>query len=99
MFKDNTLYMKNFDVCVTLESAESGASLALADCDGSDEQSFNFSGDGTITPANAPDLCFTLAEATRTGRSDSNQIKVLTLEECSEALSAYQDWTVRGVDN
>ena len=91
--------MKNFDVCVTLESAESGASLALADCDGSDEQSFNFSGDGTITPANAPDLCFTLAEATRTGRSDSNQIKVLTLEECSEALLAYQDWTVRGVDN
>jgi len=77
MFADGTLYMKNFDVCVTLESTDSGSLLALTECDGSVSQSFNFSDEGTITPTSAPDTCFTLAEATRSGRSDTNQLKVL----------------------
>ena len=48
-----------------------------------------------ISPASAPGMCFTAAEATRTGRSDANQIKVLTLEACSEENAAYQTWAVR----
>lgn len=97
MFADGTLYMKNFDVCVTLESTDSGSLLALTECDGSDSQSFNFSGEGTITPTSAPDKCFTLAEATRSGRSDTNQLKVLSLEKCADSSSAYQTWAVRRV--
>jgi len=96
-FADNILYMKNFDVCVTLESVEAGSLLALTQCDGSDKQSFTFSGSGSISPTLAPDMCFTLAEETRSGRSDANQIKVLSLQACSDDASAYQDWSVRGM--
>lgn len=94
-FADDILYMPEFDVCVQLTASEPGATLALAPCDDSDEQSFKFSGEGTIAPVSSPELCFTAGEDTRSGRSDTNQIKTLTLESCSDEKSAYQVWAVR----
>lgn len=94
-FADGVLYMTEFDVCASVASNDAGTSVDLAACDGSAAQSFTFSGQGTITPASANSMCLTLAEATRTGRSDANQIKVLSLENCNEASSAYQTWSVR----
>lgn len=94
-FADGILYMTKFDVCTEVNSTEAGTSIELADCDGSDAQSFVFSGEGTITPASATGMCLTMAEDTRTGRSDANQIKVLSLEECSDDLAAYQTWSAR----
>lgn len=94
-FSDGVLYMPEFDVCMTLTTAEAGASLALAACDGSEAQSFEFSGEGTIVPSSASDLCVTVAEDTRTGRSDVNQIKVLSLETCADDKAAFQSWAVR----
>ena len=97
-FADGILYMVNFDVCTQISSTEAGSALELAACDGSDEQSFSFTGEGTITPTSAPEMCFTVAEETRSGRSDANQIKVLSLETCSDDLAAYQTWAVRTAD-
>lgn len=94
-FADGVLYMVNFDVCAQASSTEAGSLLELAACDGSEAQSFVFSGEGTITPASAPDMCMTVAESTRSGRSDANQIKVLSLELCSDNQAAYQMWGVR----
>lgn len=94
-FADGELYMVNFDVCTQITSTEAGSALELAACDGSEAQTFSFSGEGQITPASAPGMCVTVAEATRSGRSDANQIKVLSLETCSEAQAAYQNWGVR----
>ena len=74
---------------------DAGTLIGLATCDGSDAQSFVFSGEGSIVPASAPDMCFTLAGNTRTGRSDANQIKVLSLETCLEDQTAFQTWAVR----
>ena len=37
----------------------------------------------------------TVAEDTRSGRSDTNQIKVLSLEACDDNRSAYQSWATR----
>lgn len=91
-FADGVLYMPEFDVCAHVASMDAGAEIGLTDCDGSDEQSFVFSGEGTIFLAAAPDMCLTLGEDTRTGRSDTNQIKVLSLEACSDDLAAYQTW-------
>ncbi|MEM7259527.1 MAG: ricin-type beta-trefoil lectin domain protein, partial [Pseudomonadota bacterium] len=68
---------------------------SLSECSGSDGQSFQFSGEGTITPAGAPDMCVTVAAETRTGRSNVNQIKVLSLEACTDDNAAYQEWAVR----
>ncbi len=94
-FADGVLYMVNFDVCTQAPSTEAGSLLELAACDGSDIQSFVFSGEGTITPMSAPEMCMTVAEDTRSGRSDANQIKVLSLEACSDDKSAYQTWGAR----
>ncbi|MEM7719067.1 MAG: ricin-type beta-trefoil lectin domain protein [Pseudomonadota bacterium] len=87
--------MVNFDVCAKIASADSGSSLELAVCDGSDAQSFEFSGEGTIVPASASDMCVTVAKETRSGRSDANQIKVLSLEPFSEDMSPFQNWGIR----
>lgn len=95
-FAENILYMPEFDVCAELSSTNAGTSVDLQTCDGGGMQAFAFSGEGTITPVSAPDMCFTLATDTRTGRSDANQIKLLTIEACSDDLAAYQEWSVRG---
>ena len=94
-FADGILYMPVFDVCVQVSSVDAGTTIDLAACDGSDAQAFTFSGNGTIVPTSATAMCFTLAEDTRTGRSDANQIKVLSLEVCDEGQVAYQSWSVR----
>jgi len=98
-FADGALYMPEFDVCAEVAGLEDGASVGLTACDGSAEQTFAFSGDGMITPANAPDLCITLGADTRNGRSDTNQIKALSLETCSENSSAFQTWSNRTASN
>ena len=94
-FADGQLYMTNFDVCAEILSPEAGSLLGLSECSGSDAQSFNFSGEGTIVPTAAPEMCLTVAEDTRSGRSDANQIKVLSLETCADDKAAYQTWAVR----
>lgn len=97
-FAAGELYMVNFDVCTQAPSFDAGSALELAACDGSDAQSFVFSGEGKIVPAASPDMCITVAEETRSGRSDANQIKVLSLESCDDALAAYQKWGVRTLE-
>lgn len=94
-FDDGILYMPVFNVCAEVASPVAGASISLEACNGSAEQSFQFSGEGAIVPTSAPELCLTVAEDTRTGRSDVNQIKVLTLEACADDKTAYQEWAVR----
>lgn len=94
-FADGVLYMPEFDVCVQAASTETGASVELAACDGSDAQSWAFDGEGTIAPASAPEVCLTLAEETRTGRSEENQMKALSLETCSQDAAATQTWANR----
>ncbi len=95
MFSDGTLYMPEFDVCAEVASVDAGTVIDLASCNGSETQSFVFTGEGTITPATATDMCLTLAEDTRFGRSQENQIKNLSLEPCDDHISAYQSWAVR----
>lgn len=94
-FADGVLYMPEFDVCAQLSTVDAGSSIDLAACDGSAAQSFTFAGEGAIVPVSAPEMCFTLAEDTRSGRSDTNQIKVLSLEACDDGKAAYQTWSVR----
>lgn len=94
-FADGSLFMPEFDVCAEITSVEAGTSIDLAACNGSEAQSFVFNGEGTITPTSVPEMCLTMAEDTRFGRSKENQIKNLSLERCNDAQSAYQNWAVR----
>lgn len=91
-FADSVLYMPEFDVCAEVSSTDEDSAVELADCDASDAQGFVFSGEGTITSATVTDMCLTLGEDTRTGRSDTNQIKELSLEACSDDRAAFQTW-------
>lgn len=97
-FADGALYMPEFDVCAEVSSLEAAAVVDLAERDGSESQSFVFSGEGTISPAAASGMCLTLGKGIRTGRSDTNQIKDLTLEDCADNRAAYQTWGNRTAD-
>jgi len=97
-FADGVLFMPEFDVCVQTVGTSAGSEIELAACDGSDAQSWVFDGAGTIAPAAAPELCVTLGEDTRTGRSKENQMKALTLETCSDEMAGYQTWDNRTAD-
>lgn len=94
-FADGVLYMPEFDVCMQAPSTEAGASAELASCDGSTAQSWVFDGEGTITPASAPEMCLTVSGETRTGRSDENQMIALALLACDADQAAYQTWSNR----
>ena len=94
-FAEGLLYMPEFDVCMQVNATKPGSALSLAACDSSDSQTFEFSGEGAIVPATASDMCVTLSEETTTGKSKVNQRKVMSLETCSDDISAYQTWAVR----
>lgn len=94
-FADGLLYMPEFDVCAEITANTAGSSIGLASCNDSPEQSFQFSGEGTIVPTSASDMCLTVAQDTRTGRSNVNQIKLLTLEDCADDNASYQVWATR----
>jgi len=94
-FAEGALFMPEFDVCIEFSSTAAGSALGLAACDGSTGQSFQFSGEGTIVPTSATDMCVTVSEDTSTGRSDANQKKTLSLETCSADKAAFQEWAVR----
>ncbi|MDB1125100.1 RICIN domain-containing protein [Vibrio algarum] len=97
-FAEGVLYMPEFDVCMQVSSIETGASPELTTCDGSEAQSWVFDGEGTIAPAAAPEMCLTLTGDTRTGRSDENQMKAMTLVACSDDLASVQTWSNRTAD-
>lgn len=98
-FAQNQLYMPKFDVCATLASLTVGAKVGLASCNGSNLQTFIFSGTGTISPKAAPTMCLTLSAATRAGGGSQHQIKTLTLEVCSTSAKDLQTWRVRSKDD
>lgn len=100
-FAESQLYMPEFDVCATVFSLQAGAAVGLAACDGSIAQKVELTDDGKLSPTEAPDLCFTAGEETRLGRGGTSphQIKSLTLETCSDDLSAYQTWRTRSSDD
>jgi cytochrome c553 len=86
-----------YEVCATMASTDVGAEVSLTTCDGSDAQQFDFAGSGTISPRTAPGMCLTAGDETTMGRGGTSphQIKSLTLQECSDALTASQEWYTR----
>lgn len=94
-FADNSLSMPIYDVCVSLSSLEAGAEVELSDC--ANATAITFTGNGTISPVDAPEMCFTASEDSRTGKGSQHQIRDLTLETCDESKASYQNWEVRSI--
>lgn len=63
---NNTLSMPIYDVCVSLSSFDAGTEVELTDC--ANGTAISFSGNGTISPLEAPEMCFTAAQDSRMGR-------------------------------
>ena len=98
-FADEQLFMPEFDVCATVSEIGADATVALAACDGSETQRLVFSGTGQISPVADPTLCVTAAEETRTGRSETNLMRALSLQPCSDSSAATQVWRIRSEDD
>lgn len=93
------------DVCATVATVaavEAGTAVVRPACDGSQGQSSVFTGEGTISPAATPEMCFTVGEDIRSGRSDINQIKALSVAasaaDRAADRAANQAWAVRPAD-
>ena len=86
-----------FDVCITLESTEADATASLTSCNDSEAQNIVFTANGNISPESAPNMCLTVGDETSFGRGGTSphQIRTLTLQGCSDALAARQEWTTR----
>lgn len=96
-FDDSVLYMPEFDVCATISGSEAGATVGLANCDGREAQKIVLTDTGKLSPAAATDMCLTAGEETRLGRGGTSrhQIKLLTLQACSDNLKDFQTWRAR----
>ncbi|MBX2802251.1 MAG: RICIN domain-containing protein [Myxococcales bacterium] len=94
-FAEGTLSMPRYSVGATLSGLSAGDTVALAPCDDRPLQQLVFTGTGTITARQAPQMCLTAADATRAGGGSQHQIKTLTLETCDAGLSARQQWRTR----
>lgn len=94
---ENKLYMPEFDVCATVSTIQPGATIGLAACDGSDEQTITLTEEGYLSPVVAMTLCLTAGSETKLGRggTSAHQIKSLSLEVCDEDQAAYQRWEIR----
>ena len=95
--KAGRFHMPGFDVCMTA-TAETGARLGLAKCDGSSGQGFSMNANGEIVAKAAPKLCVTVAGGDSReggGGRPVHLIRRLTLENCDEARARYQRWRVR----
>ncbi|MDE0342516.1 MAG: ricin-type beta-trefoil lectin domain protein [Deltaproteobacteria bacterium] len=95
--KTGRFHMPGFDVCMTA-TAETGARLNLAKCDGSSGQGFSMTANGEIVAKAAPKLCVTVAGGDSReggGGRPVHLIRGLTLETCDEARGKYQRWRVR----
>lgn len=97
LFSQGVIKMTAFDVCAAVANLVQGSKISLEDCRSSPAQEFVISTEGTISPTEAPDLCFTVGEETKFGRGGTSphQIKSLTLEPCNPALARRQEWRTR----
>lgn len=93
--ENGLFHISGFDVCMTMESLEEGALVALEACGGNDLQKFDFVENGNISPQGAPGMCITVADETTYGRAVRHQIRQLSLEECSAELAPRQQWFSR----
>lgn len=97
MFADGRLKFVAFDVCAAVANPDIDSEIDLQVCDNSAAQRFIKSVHGTISPVEAPNLCFTVGQDTRAGRGGTSphQIKSLTLQPCNAASTSRQEWRIR----
>ena len=91
--------MPEFDVCVTVSGVEANATVSLAACDGSETQQLVLSDTGQITPASDSSLCVTAAQEVKTGRSKTNLMRALSLQQCDEDSAPTRVWRIRTEDD
>ena len=96
-FASDQFRFPNFEVCITLNSLELGATASLTTCDDSDAQNIVFAANGNISPKSAQDMCLTAGDEVSFGRNGTSphQIRTLTLQDCSDTLAPRQQWTTR----
>ena len=95
--ENEEFYIPHFNVCMEATENKAGSSLKLGSCDKNDNQKFILKNDGKIQPKSNLNLCLTASENFREGGGGNpvHLIRSLTLENCDDALSSYQNWGIR----
>tara|TARA_B110000438_G_scaffold298428_1_gene346664 strand:+ start:518 stop:1051 length:534 start_codon:yes stop_codon:yes gene_type:complete len=92
-------FMPNFLVCMTASVLQKNFQLTLSKCDKNIKQMFKLGVDKKIRPTIAPKLCLTIAQGSPKkggGGTPVHQIRTLRLDICSDQLSKFQIWGIRG---
>ena len=95
--ENEEFYIPHFNVCMEATENKAGSSLKLSSCDKNDNQKFILKNDGKIQLKSNLNLCLTASENFREGGGGNpvHLIRSLTLENCDNALSSYQNWGIR----
>jgi len=91
--------IKSVNLCAQLDGNEPGATITLADCADSDEQSFELRENGQISPTAYPELCLTAGPTSwlggQPGNLNENQARTLHMQRCGDEALRYQRWGTR----
>ena len=95
--ENEEFHIPHFNVCMEATENKARSSLKLSSCDKNDNQKFILKNDGKIQPKSNLNLCLTASENFREGGGGNpvHLIRSLTLENCDDALSSYQNWGIR----
>ena len=86
-----------FNVCMTASSAEAGASIMLASCEGADTQEFSLEPGGRLILNANPDLCVTASSTEKRegrGATPVHVMRPLSLQACAVENDAFQVWSL-----
>ena len=89
-----------FDVCMTVESIEVGAPIALAACDQSDTQKFTLDANGQLVSQSKPELCVTVSSTEKKngrGASPVHVMRPVSLQQCDADNKEYQTWKLNSL--
>lgn len=92
-------FMPKFLVCMTANVLQKNSQLLLSTCDNSIKQMFKLGVDKRIRSTKSPKLCLTIAQGRPKkggGGTPVHLIRMLRLDICSNQLSKFQIWGIRG---
>ena len=95
----NEFFMPKFLVCMTANVLQKNSPLLLSTCDNSIKQMFKLGVDKRIRSTKSPQLCLTIAQGRPKkggGGIPVHLIRMLRLDICSNQLSKFQIWGIRG---
>lgn len=98
---NGTFKFKAYDVCMTLNGVDAGATIGLKECSDENElQNFELTANGHIMPTveTRNPMCLTSGPSSWLGGRDGtspHQVRTLNIQPCTDEAAKYQAWGTR----